>query len=75
MGVNTGSAAVHIAPGKISTFPSAVYAEPHTSVAFKTFYKHAKRKGQKLKNGVPRDEATDDVLFDEYAADDFLRLL
>ncbi|THH31314.1 hypothetical protein EUX98_g2870 [Antrodiella citrinella] len=48
MGVNTGSAAIHITP-----------------VVVKTFYKHTKRKGQKLREGDHTEEATDDILFDE----------
>ncbi|KAH8106038.1 alpha/beta-hydrolase [Cristinia sonorae] len=48
MGVNTGSAAIHITP-----------------VAVRTFFKHAKRRARKLKNGDTKEEATDDILYDE----------
>ncbi|KAK7695761.1 hypothetical protein QCA50_000398 [Cerrena zonata] len=46
----------------VTTTSAAIHITP---VVLKTFYKHAKRKGQKLKDGDASEQATDDILFDE----------
>lgn len=66
MGVNTFSAAVHIAPGTLEPSSSSRRTQllTHNTVTFKTFVKHGRTKARKFKNGEP-EEATDDIFFDE----------
>ncbi|KAG2060090.1 alpha/beta-hydrolase [Suillus hirtellus] len=46
----------------VSTFSAAVHITP---TVIKTLYTHGKRKAKKLKNGDEKEEATDDIFFDE----------
>lgn len=46
----------------VSTFSAAVHITP---TVIKTFYTHGKRKTKKLKDRDERQEATDDIFFDE----------
>lgn len=72
MGVSTASAATHITPGWLGlvSHVGETQAYVRVLVAVKTFFKHAKRRGQKLKDGDTTEEATDDILFDEYVCCD-----
>lgn len=47
----------------VNTVSAAVHLTP---VVVGTFLNHGKRKAQKLKKGEPENEATDDILFDQY---------
>ncbi|CAL1701139.1 unnamed protein product [Somion occarium] len=46
----------------VTTTSAAVHITP---VVLKTFYKHTKHKGHKVKNGDTTEEATDDLIYDE----------
>ncbi|KAG0709807.1 hypothetical protein DFH29DRAFT_885883 [Suillus ampliporus] len=46
----------------VSTFSAAVHITP---TVIKTLYTHGKRKTRKLKDGDGKEEATDDIFFDE----------
>ncbi|KAL4249093.1 hypothetical protein ABKN59_005778 [Abortiporus biennis] len=46
----------------VTTFSAAVHITP---VVVKTFYKHARTKGRKLKDGDKSEDARDDIFFDE----------
>ncbi len=68
MPVTTTSAALHITPGARSSILIRLLAQLLTAcviVAIKTFIKHAKRKGVKLKDGDATVEGLDDILYDE----------
>ncbi|KAG2154960.1 alpha beta-hydrolase [Suillus bovinus] len=46
----------------VSTFSAAVHITP---TVIKTLYTHGKRKAKKLRDGDEKEEATDDIFFDE----------
>jgi hypothetical protein len=68
MTVSTFSAAVHITPSTlIIIFERAII---HVALAIiKTLYTHGGRRAKKLKNGDEKEEATDDIFFDEYVSE------
>jgi hypothetical protein len=67
MTVSTFSAAVHITPSTLTFFSEHVtIIQVYVTLAvIKTFYTHGRRKAKKLKDGDIKEEATDDILFDE----------
>jgi hypothetical protein len=74
MPVSTAAAAYHIAPGNHHHFRFIITPISRTKaswhiVVVKTFFKHAHRKTQKLKNWTAgaeqQEEATDDIFYDE----------
>lgn len=65
MTVSTFSAAVHITPSTSTFFSEHVTIIYVTLAVIKTFYNHGRRKARKLKDGDTKEEATDDIIFDE----------
>jgi hypothetical protein len=68
MTVSTFSAAVHITPSTLRIISER--ATIHVALAIiKTFYTHGRRRAKKLKDGDEKEEATDDIFFDEYVSE------
>lgn len=59
------SSAYYSKYGGPSSLRTVIYA---SSAVIKTLYTHGKRKAKKLKNGDEKEEATDDIFFDECAS-------